>query len=494
MLLLTGGNGMVVVAEQHIPSGLAALLVAAVPLWLVLLRRAVGERVPVVTLIGVVVGLAGVALLLLPGGSGGPVSLGYSALVLGAALSWALGSMVAIRGDVPANPAAMSAIEMVAGGAVLAVIGAARGEFGGLDLGAFSTKSWLSLGYLIVFGSIVAFSCYVWVLGNAPTSLVATYAYVNPAVAVVLGVLLADEHLRAWRRRRLRHPRFGRRGGARRGGGTTTCSATSDEQLRRPVDQLVPRHPQITPEPRGQHLRQPAEQVRGGEATARRRGTARPGRELFRPGRRSGRRSCARRRPGGGEHGRGQRLDEHDAGPARVVGEELDRGARSRRAALARARPAPRPPPPRSPRQPRPITSSKTASSTSSVEAEALVVVALVQAGARRTARRPSAGRHRPADDVEGGGHAARPGAGRGAARPTRRRTSARRHSADSRSANLGNALARSGEVMSGYFAADSMAVRVMSTRAVGLTYGKRALVIGAVHPRLFVGTVASPV
>ena len=197
VLLLTGGNGMVVVAEQHIPSGLAALLVAAVPLWLVLLRRAVGERVPVVTLLGVVVGLAGVALLLLPGGSGGPVSLGYSALVLGAALSWALGSMVAIRGDVPANPAAMSAIEMVAGGAVLAVIGAVRGEFGGLDLGAFSTKSWLSLGYLIVFGSIVAFSCYVWVLGNAPTSLVATYAYVNPAVAVVLGVLLADEHLRA---------------------------------------------------------------------------------------------------------------------------------------------------------------------------------------------------------------------------------------------------------------------------------------------------------
>jgi drug/metabolite transporter (DMT)-like permease len=197
VLLLTGGNGMVVVAEKHIPSGLAALLVAAVPLWLVVLRRLTGERVRAVTLLGVVVGLVGVAVLLLPGGSGGPVSFGYSALVVAAALSWALGSMVAIKADVPANPAMMSAVEMIAGGAVLAVIGTGRGEFGGLDLSAISTKSWLSLGYLIVFGSIVAFSCYVWVLGNAPTSLVATYAYVNPAVAVLLGVWLAGEHLRA---------------------------------------------------------------------------------------------------------------------------------------------------------------------------------------------------------------------------------------------------------------------------------------------------------
>jgi drug/metabolite transporter (DMT)-like permease len=196
LLLLTGGNGMVVLAETHIPSGLAALLVAAVPLWLVVLRRVVGERVRAVTLLGVVVGLAGVALLLLPGGSDGPVSLGYSAIVLGAALSWALGSLVSIRADVPANPAMMSAIEMFAGGVALIGIGGLRGEFGDVDLGAISTKSWLSLGYLVLFGSIVAFSCYVWVLGKAPTSLVATYAYVNPAVAVLLGVLLAGEHLR----------------------------------------------------------------------------------------------------------------------------------------------------------------------------------------------------------------------------------------------------------------------------------------------------------
>lgn len=195
-LLLTGGNGMVVVAEQHIPSGLAALLVAAVPLWLVVMRRVTGERVRAVTLLGVLVGLVGVAVLLLPGGSSGSVSVGYSCLVVAAAFSWALGSMVAIRADVPANPAMMSAIEMAAGGALLAVIGAVRGEFAGLDLGSYSTRSWLSLGYLILFGSIVAFSCYVWVLGNAATSLVATYAYVNPAVAVLLGVGLAGERLR----------------------------------------------------------------------------------------------------------------------------------------------------------------------------------------------------------------------------------------------------------------------------------------------------------
>jgi drug/metabolite transporter (DMT)-like permease len=196
LLLLTGGNGMVVLAEKHIPSGLAALLVAAVPLWLVVFRRLVGERVRAVTLVGVIVGLVGVAVLLLPGGSSGSVNLGYACLVVAAAFSWALGSMIAIRADVPANPVMMSAVEMTAGGAMLIALSAARGEFGELDLGAITTKSWLSLGYLIVFGSIVAFSCYVWVLGNAPTSLVATYAYVNPAVAVLLGVWLAGEHLR----------------------------------------------------------------------------------------------------------------------------------------------------------------------------------------------------------------------------------------------------------------------------------------------------------
>ncbi len=196
-LTLAGGNGVLVLAETRVPSGLAALLVAVVPLWLVLLRRFVGDRTPALTVAGVLVGLAGVALLLLPGSGGKHVDVGYAALILLAALSWSVGSLLVTRTAVPSEPAMLSSIEMVAGGAVLLVAGAARGEFARVHLGDISGKSWLSLAYLVIFGSIVAFSAYLYALANAPTSLVATYAYVNPVVAVALGVMLAGEHLTA---------------------------------------------------------------------------------------------------------------------------------------------------------------------------------------------------------------------------------------------------------------------------------------------------------
>lgn len=195
VLLLGGGNGVVVFAETRVPSGLTALLVAVVPLWLILLRRVVGDRTPVLTFAGVLVGLGGLVLLLLPGFAGKDVDLPYAGLVLLAALSWALGSLLVTRRPVPDDPAVLSTIEMLAGGAAVLVAGAGRGELNHLDLGAISGKSWLSLAYLVVFGSIVAFSAYVYALANGPTSLVATYAYVNPVVAVALGVALAGEHL-----------------------------------------------------------------------------------------------------------------------------------------------------------------------------------------------------------------------------------------------------------------------------------------------------------
>jgi drug/metabolite transporter (DMT)-like permease len=194
VLLLTGGNGLVVLAETRVPSGLAALLVAVVPLWMILLRTALGDRTPMLSMIGVLIGLGGAALLLLPG-SGGHANLGYSLLVVLAALSWAIGSVLVTRVPVPTEAAVMSSIEMMAGGSALIVAAAARGEFAELHLGDISAKSWLSLAYLIVFGSIVAFSAYMYALANGPTSLVATYAYVNPLVAVFLGVLLDHEHL-----------------------------------------------------------------------------------------------------------------------------------------------------------------------------------------------------------------------------------------------------------------------------------------------------------
>ncbi len=196
LLVLGGGNGMLVLAETKVPSGLAALLVAAVPLWLVILRRASGSSVPVLTWVGVLIGLGGVGLLFARG-SGGHTDLRYAALVVVASFSWSLGSFLATRIEVPAEPMVLSTYEMLAAGVVMSAVAGIRGEYGRLQLSEVSTKSWLSLVYLVVFGSLLAFSAYIWVFGNAPTSLVSTYAYVNPAVAVVLGVLLANESLTA---------------------------------------------------------------------------------------------------------------------------------------------------------------------------------------------------------------------------------------------------------------------------------------------------------
>jgi drug/metabolite transporter (DMT)-like permease len=194
MLLLAGGNGLVTVAEQRIDSGLAALLIACVPLWIVILRALLRDRPSAATAVGVLIGLAGVAVIFLPGGSGA-VDVGYAALAVVAALSWAIGSLLVTRLPVPADPLTLTAVEMVAGGLVLLVAAAAAGELSRFAPGEATGSAWFALCYLIVFGSLVAFTAYVWLLGNAPVSLVATYAYVNPAVAVLLGALIAGERL-----------------------------------------------------------------------------------------------------------------------------------------------------------------------------------------------------------------------------------------------------------------------------------------------------------
>lgn len=194
VLLLTGGNGLVSVGEQRVPSGVAALIVASVPLWIVVLRAALRDRPALVTALGVLVGFAGVALLLLPGGSGG-VDIGYAALIVLASLSWSIGSLLVARRPVPADPLVLSAVQMLAGGLALLGLSAGRGEFSGFAVGQVSLKSWLALAYLMVFGSLLAFTAFVWLLGQAPVSVVSTYAYVNPAVAVLLGAAFASERL-----------------------------------------------------------------------------------------------------------------------------------------------------------------------------------------------------------------------------------------------------------------------------------------------------------
>ncbi|WCD88450.1 putative inner membrane transporter YedA [Streptomyces xanthophaeus] len=194
LLLILGGNGLVVLAETSVPSGLAALLVASVPVWLVVLRAGTGDRPPLRTLGGVLLGLAGLAVLTLPGLSG-EVRLSGVLLVLAASVLWSLGSFSASKLTLPDNPFTASAYQMLAGGLGGIVVGLLRGEHRGLDPAAFSTASWLALGYLVLFGSLVGFTAYVWLLRAAPLSLVSTYAYVNPVVAVALGGLILDEAL-----------------------------------------------------------------------------------------------------------------------------------------------------------------------------------------------------------------------------------------------------------------------------------------------------------
>jgi drug/metabolite transporter (DMT)-like permease len=192
-LLLPGANAVVTVAEQKVPSGLAALLIASVPLWVILLRRLWGERVPRASVAAVLVGFAGVALLLRPGAQSGDATVLGLAACVGAAAMWASGSFASRKVALPAHPLVSTGWQMLLGGLICAVAGLAFGEAGDVHPGAFSLRSVLALAYLVAIGSWVGYTAYAWLLQNAPLSKVATYAYVNPVVAIVLGWLILDE-------------------------------------------------------------------------------------------------------------------------------------------------------------------------------------------------------------------------------------------------------------------------------------------------------------
>ncbi|MEW1698651.1 EamA family transporter [Streptomyces sp. NPDC091278] len=194
LLLILGGNGLVVLAETSIPSGLAALLISVVPAWVVLLKATSGQRPTAGGLAGVLLGLAGLAVLTLPGLSGEVKTSGVLLVVM-ATLLWSVGSFSSARLPMPKDPFTASAYEMIAGGLGGLLVGLVRGEQRGLDLAAISGRSWVALAGLVVFGSLIAFTAYAWLLRAAPLSLVATYAYVNPVVAVALGALVLNEAL-----------------------------------------------------------------------------------------------------------------------------------------------------------------------------------------------------------------------------------------------------------------------------------------------------------
>jgi len=193
VLLLAGANGLVNLGERTVPSGLAALIIASVPLWIVILRLLAGDRVGRDLILGVTVGIVGVAVLVVPDGVSGLTDLAGLVMLVGAALMWALGTFISPRLDMPPSTPASTAYQMIAAGVLLLPAGALLGELRGVDPSRFSTASLLGLAYLVVFGSLVAFSAYTWLLKNAPVSLVSTYAYVNPVVAVFLGTIFLRE-------------------------------------------------------------------------------------------------------------------------------------------------------------------------------------------------------------------------------------------------------------------------------------------------------------
>lgn len=193
-LMLVGGNGAVTWAEQRIDSGVAALLVASVPLWMVLLgwwRE--GRRPTRATVAGLALGFAGVALLVRPDGAG--MAVGAALVVVVGAFLWAYGSLYVRGAPLHPNPLRATAMQMIAGSGGFAVAGVVLGEPATMDLSGASASSVWALLYLVVFGSLVAFTAYTWLLRNVTPATVSTYAYVNPVVAVALGALVLAEPL-----------------------------------------------------------------------------------------------------------------------------------------------------------------------------------------------------------------------------------------------------------------------------------------------------------
>jgi drug/metabolite transporter (DMT)-like permease len=200
-LMLLAGNGIVSIVESKMPSSVAALIITSVPLWMVLVDWVLGGGRPKALAVGgILLGFGGVALLSGEDGgwTGGQVEPLYVAGVLFGSLCWAIGSVLARRGGIKLPILRAVALQMMAGGILLSAVGTVRGEWADLDPSGMSWTSMASWAYLIVLGSIVAYTAYSWLLTVRPPSLVSTYAFVNPIVAVLLGALVLEEPL-GWR-------------------------------------------------------------------------------------------------------------------------------------------------------------------------------------------------------------------------------------------------------------------------------------------------------
>jgi drug/metabolite transporter (DMT)-like permease len=196
--LLLGGNALVAVSENMgTPTGIVSLIIALIPIWLALVDRVIFRSAPLgwrVTA-GLVGGFLGAGALVAATATLGHAPLGGMLVAVAATICWTVGSLYARSAPLPRSPLLGSGMQQLVGGAVILAVGLAVGEAGDLDVGGITTESWLGLAWLIVAGSFVGFSCYLWLLRNVRTSLVSTYAYVNPMVAITLGVVILDETL-----------------------------------------------------------------------------------------------------------------------------------------------------------------------------------------------------------------------------------------------------------------------------------------------------------
>ena len=195
--LLLGGMGMVAWGEQTVPSGIAALMIALMPMWLAVFGRTVfGDRLPLMGWLGVVIGIVGVAILAWPVGGVAALDPGGMRTLIASPILWSVGTLYSAKKAIrPAPVLFATGLELVAGGFALLIAAAVTGEIGGFSWSAVSTDSWLGLGYLSVVGSLVGYTTFAWLLTVAPLARLSTYAYVNPVVAIVLGAIILGEPL-----------------------------------------------------------------------------------------------------------------------------------------------------------------------------------------------------------------------------------------------------------------------------------------------------------
>jgi drug/metabolite transporter (DMT)-like permease len=202
LLLLLGGNGMLSWAEQHIPSGIAALLIGSAPFFMIIIEalRPGGTRPGWQSILGVAIGFVGITLLIGPGEFDGKEIqfniLAIIAALLGSLL-WSIGSVYSKTADLPASSLMGTGMEMLCGGMGLYIVGTLTGEWKMVQFATITPTSWISLAYLILIGSMIGYVAYTWLLRHAPISLVSTYAYVNPVVAILLGAWIGNEVLNA---------------------------------------------------------------------------------------------------------------------------------------------------------------------------------------------------------------------------------------------------------------------------------------------------------